>query len=99
MNTIVLKVLTPEGLAFEDEAVSVVARGGRGYVGFLRNHAPLVTTLSPGTLSWRRPDGARRSATLGGGLLEIVKNRLTILTDSTSEPSPVEEHVAASRPA
>ena len=85
--SITLKVLTAEGLAFEDEAVSVVARGARGYVGFLRNHAPLVTTLTPGRLSWRRPDGARRSARLGSGLLEIVKNRLTILTDAVTEPA------------
>jgi F-type H+-transporting ATPase subunit epsilon len=84
-RTITLKVLTAEGLAFEDEAVSVVARGERGYVGFLYRHAPLVTTLSPGKLSWRRPDGARRTARLGSGLLEVVKNRLTILTDTVSE--------------
>ena len=83
---ITLKVLTAEGLAFEDEAVSVVARGERGYVGFLRNHAPLVTLLSPGKLSWRRPDGVRRSAALGSGLLEIVKNRLTILADTAAAP-------------
>ena len=86
-SAITLKVLTAEGLAFEDEAVSVVARGERGYVGFLRDHAPLVTTLSPGELSWRRPDGGRRSAALGSGLLEIVKNRLTILTDTAAAPN------------
>ena len=85
-SAITLKVLTAEGLAFEDEAVSVRARGERGYVGFLSRHAPLVTTLSPGTLSWRRRDGARRTAKLGGGLLEIVKNRLTILADTAAAP-------------
>ena len=83
-----LKVLTAEGLAFEDEAVSVVAHGERGYVGFLSRHAPLVTTLSPGKLSWRRPGGERRVVQVGAGLLEIVKDRLTLLTDSVSEPSP-----------
>ena len=85
-SAITLKVLTAEGLAFEDEAVSVVARGERGYVGFLRNHAPLVTLLSPGKLSWRRPDGTRRTARLGSVLLEIVKNRLTILADTAAAP-------------
>ncbi len=86
-RTITLTVLTAEGLAFEDEAVSVTARGERGYVGFLSRHAPLVTTLSPGKLSWRRLDGVRRSAALGSGLLEIVKNRLTILTDTAAAPN------------
>ena len=92
MNTIVLKVLTPEGLAFEDEAVSVIARGTRGYVGFLRNHAPLVTVLAPGRLAWRRPDGERKTAQLGAGLLEIVKNRLTILADAVTQSSEEAAH-------
>ena len=87
-SSITLKVLTAEGLALEDEAVSVVARGERGYVGFLRNHAPLIMTLSDGKLSWRRPSGERRAVQVGAGLLEIVKNHLTLLTDSISEPSP-----------
>ena len=85
-RTIALEVLTAEGLAFEDEAVSVTARGERGYVGFLPRHAPLVTILSPGKLSWRRPDGQRKTARLGAGLLEIVRNRLTILTDAVIQP-------------
>jgi F-type H+-transporting ATPase subunit epsilon len=86
-RAITLRVLTAEGLAFEDQAVSVRARGARGYVGFLRNHAPLVSTLSPGRLSWRRPDGGRCQALLGGGLLEMVHNHLTILTDHAAPPS------------
>ena len=86
-HSISLRVLTPEGLAFEDEAVSVIARGKRGHVGFLRNHAPLVTVLAPGRLKWRRPDGTQKNAQLGAGLLEIVKNRLTILTDAVTQPS------------
>ena len=89
-RAIALKVLTAEGLAFEDEAVSVMAHGARGYVGFLRNHAPLVTVLTPGKLFWRRPDGERKTAALGGGLLEIVHNRLTILADSAAGPSAAE---------
>ncbi len=77
-----LNVLTQEGLVIEDQAVSVVAPGGRGYVGFLRNHAPLVTTVKPGKLTWRRPSGETKTARLGSGLLEIQRNTLTILTDA-----------------
>ena len=81
-SSIALKVFTAEGLALEDEAVSVVAPGARGYVGFLVRHAPLVMTVSPGKLSWRRPGGERRAVQVGSGILEIVKNHLTILTDA-----------------
>lgn len=77
-----LRVLTDAGVAFEEQAVSVIAPGERGYVGFLTNHAPLVTTLGEGVLKWRRQDGITRTARLRSGLLEIFRNRLTILTDS-----------------
>ena len=86
-GAISLRVLTQEGVLLEDEAVSVVAPGGLGYLGILRHHAPLVTTLTPGKLTWKRPGGERRTARVGYGLLEVVRNRITILTDRISEAS------------
>jgi len=81
-----LRVLTQAGVAFEEEVVSVIAPGEPGYLGILRRHAPLVTTLQPGQLTWRRPSGARQRARIGGGLLEVAKDQVTILTDAVSEP-------------
>jgi F-type H+-transporting ATPase subunit epsilon len=87
-DPLTLRVLTPEGLVLEEPASSVIAPGEVGYLGMLRNHAPLVTTLKPGTLSWRRANGERRAATLGAGLLEVERNRITILTDAVTGLSP-----------
>ncbi len=84
-RTIHVRVVTNEGEAVSDEAVSVRAPGERGYVGFLYNHAPLVTLVAPGTFSWRRPDGQAQAIHVGAGLLEIVKNHLTLLTDVVSD--------------
>ena len=81
-----LRVLTEGGIALEDDAVSIVAPGELGYLGILANHAPLVTTLSPGKLTWRRPSGVTNTARVGTGLLEILHNRLTILTSTFSMP-------------
>ena len=83
-NTISLKVLTHEGLVVSDETVSVVAPGGRGYVGMLRNHAPMVTTIQPGKLTWQRADGMRRTISVGEGLLEIARNQCTVLVASVA---------------
>ena len=86
-----LRILIEAGVAVEEEAVSVVAPGAIGYLGMLRNHAPLVTTLQPGTLSWKRADGERRAVRVGAGLLEISHNRCTLLTSTISEISePIE---------
>ena len=82
---ITLRVLTQEGLAFEEETSSIIAPGEVGYLGILANHAPLVTTLKPGTLSWRDAGGAWRSVRIGTGLLEVVRNQVTVLTESVAE--------------
>ncbi len=83
---ITLRVLTQEGLVFEEKTSSIIAPGEPGYLGILANHAPLVTTLVSGTLTWRRGNGERVRRLVGPGLLEIAKNRCTILTASLAEP-------------
>ncbi|MDP3703185.1 MAG: F0F1 ATP synthase subunit epsilon [Candidatus Omnitrophota bacterium] len=87
-NPIRLRVLTEAGVAVEEGAVSIIAPGEVGYLGILSHHAPLVTTLRPGTLSWKRPTGERRALLIGTGLLEIARNRFTVLTSTIAEPSP-----------
>ena len=82
---ITLRILTAEGVALEERTSAVIAPGEIGYLGMLRNHAPLVTTLTPGTLTCDRPDGARRAVRVGAGLLEVVRNQITVLTDAVSE--------------
>jgi F-type H+-transporting ATPase subunit epsilon len=83
---ITLRVLTDAGVAIEETTNSIIAPGEIGYLGILRNHAPLVTTLKPGTLSWKRAGGERHAVGLGSGLLEVVNNRVTILTDAVTAP-------------
>ena len=86
VRAITVRVLTNEGqVASSDEAVAIRAPGALGSMGILYNHAPLVTVLDPGIFMWRCSDGAIRRMRVGEGLLEIVRNRCTILTSSVSE--------------
>ena len=78
--TIHVDVVSAEEAIFSGEAEFVVLPGEVGYLGILYNHAPLVTTLKPGTLTWRTPGGEPHERLIGDGLMEIARNRLTILT-------------------
>ena len=86
-RTIHVRVVTNEGQVMADEAVSIQAPGEIGYLGILYNHAPLVTTLQPGKLTWRTPDGQTRAVRVDTGLLEITHNRFTLFTTAVSELS------------
>ena len=91
-DPITLRVLTEAGVAIEEQATSVVAPGEAGYLGMLKNHAPLVTTLRAGTLSWKRSTGERRTRLVGTGLLEIAHNRCTLFTSTVAELGPASQH-------
>ncbi len=79
-----LKVVTPDGVAFQGQTISVVAPGTLGYLGILKNHAPLVTSLEKGNLTYKDEAGAVRTMKIEGGFLEVQKNRVLVLTDKVS---------------
>ena len=84
-----VKVLTNQGVAVADEAVSVRVPGAVGAFGVLRNHAPLVSTITPGVLRWRKADGSERFFAVGEGIAEVSHNRVTVLAGSLREvPAP-----------
>ena len=63
----------------------VIAPGVQGELGILPRHAPLITALSEGELRIKR--GAEEQIfAIGGGYLEVLDNKVTVLADS-AEPS------------
>ncbi len=81
MATFTLKIVTPNEVFFEGEATSVVAPASQGYLGILRNHAPLITTLAEGRLTYKDESGQVHAFRVEGGFLEVLKNRVLVLTD------------------
>ena len=76
-----LKVVTPDGVAFQGRTISVVAPGTLGYLGILKNHAPLVTSLEKGNLTYKDEAGSPHTIKIEGGFLEVRNNRVLVLTD------------------
>lgn len=76
-----LKIVTPNEVAYEGSAVSIIAPGELGYLGILKDHAPMVTTLGKGKLTSTAQDGKILEFQIEGGFLEVMKNRVLVLTD------------------
>lgn len=79
-------IVTPEKIAFEAEAVSVILPGTEGYLGIWANHAPLVTGLAPGVVYIKEgdqgPESKMRYMSVTGGFVEISNNEISILCDA-----------------
>ncbi len=76
-----LKIVTPNELYYEGDVQHVMAPGFDGYLGVLENHAPFVTPISKGDLAYRGTDGQTTTVKIEGGFLEVLNNRVLVLTD------------------
>jgi F-type H+-transporting ATPase subunit epsilon len=75
-----VRVVSVERSLFEGEADFVLARAAEGELGILPGHSPLITTLKPGELVIRHGEGSE-SLFVGGGFLEVLPDRVTVLAD------------------
>ena len=92
-NTFQLQVATPERL-FVDEQVSEAELPGRnGYMGILPGHAPLLSALAPGILSYGS-GGNRQSIVIDGGFVEVFDNHVRVLADSAERADQVDANRA-----
>lgn len=77
-----LTVLTPEGIVYTGDVVSLVAPGKSGKLGVLAHHMPLLCALSKGELVCREKEGAWLHFEIEEGILEVTPEGVRILTDS-----------------
>src|SRR5271156_3846111 len=91
-NTIELQVVTPEHHVLSEDVDSVEMPGKDGYLGILPGHAPLLTEMGIGILTYRK-EGETRSVTVMGGYAEVLPNRVIVLADASERT----EQIDASR--
>src|SRR5207247_3194020 len=65
---------------FEGDVDFVVANGADGELGILPRDGPLMTILKPGALKIRH-GGNEELLFVGGGFLEVLPDRVTVLAD------------------
>jgi F-type H+-transporting ATPase subunit epsilon len=79
-TSITLEVVTPERQVIRETVTEIQVPGKAGYLGILPGHAPLLTELGIGILSYAS-GGGRRSAAVCGGFAEVLPDRVTVLAD------------------
>jgi F-type H+-transporting ATPase subunit epsilon len=77
-----LRVVSVERSLFEGEVEFLIANGADGELGVLARHAPLMTILKPGPLRIQETMGGPEEVLfVGGGFLEVLPDRVTVLAD------------------
>ncbi|MFV0438618.1 MAG: F0F1 ATP synthase subunit epsilon [Desulfopila sp.] len=76
-----LEVVTPTGSVVDDDVNIVNAPGYGGDFGVLAHHAPMLSTIKIGTLTYEK-EKSREALMVSGGFCEVSKNKITFLVES-----------------
>jgi F-type H+-transporting ATPase subunit epsilon len=84
-----LEIVSPEKLVVRDSADEVQIPGRNGYLGVLPGHAPLITELGAGELTYRSGTQTHHFS-LAWGFAEVLPDRVTILAESVERAAEID---------
>lgn len=73
-------VVSPEAIVWSGEAEFLVARTTEGEIGILADHEPVMAALTTGAVIIEH-GASRTTVGVHGGFLQVLDNRVTLLTD------------------
>jgi F-type H+-transporting ATPase subunit epsilon len=89
MDSFQLEIVTPEKMVVRDTAESVQIPGLNGYLGILPGHAPLITELGAGEITYRTNGQSHRFA-VAWGFAEVLSDRVTVLAETVERADEID---------
>jgi F-type H+-transporting ATPase subunit epsilon len=80
------ELVSPERLILSTEVEMVVVPGTEGNFGVLPGHAPLISTIRPGTIDIYEGGAITERIFIAGGIAEVTPERCTVLADEAMAP-------------
>jgi len=92
-----LRIVTPSRQVLNVEVEEMQVPGKEGYLGILPGHAPLLSELRVGEMSYRQGREVHRLV-ITGGFLEVLPQQVTILAEAAERPEEIDvERAQAAR--
>jgi len=90
-ETFQLEIVTPEKKVVATTAEEVQIPGKNGYLGILPGHAPLITELAVGEITYRDMSGSNEQRlAVAWGFAEVLPAKVTILAETAERPSEID---------
>lgn len=84
-----VEIVTPEKLVVKDQAEEMQIPGKNGYLGILPGHAPLITELAVGQISYRNGSETHYLC-VAWGFAEVLPDKVTILAETAERGEDVD---------
>src|SRR5687768_762038 len=88
-QTMLLRIVTPSRQVLSENVDEIQAPGKAGYLGILPGHAPLLSELRVGELTYRQGRN-QRSLIITGGFLEVLPHQVTVLAEAAESPEEID---------
>jgi F-type H+-transporting ATPase subunit epsilon len=84
-----LEIVTPEKKVVNTAATEAQIPGKNGYLGVLPGHAPLITELAVGEVTFR-DGGQEQRLAVAWGFAEVLPDKVTILAETAERPTEID---------
>jgi F-type H+-transporting ATPase subunit epsilon len=88
-----LEIVTPEKMVLSEAVDAVTIPTASGEIGILTNHAPLISSLKSGILSYTK-GGATERMVISGGFVEVSSNNVSVLADIAEDSAEIDTEAA-----
>jgi F-type H+-transporting ATPase subunit epsilon len=88
-DTFQLEIVTPEKMVVNEAAEEAQIPGLNGYLGILPGHAPLISELGVGIITYRA-GGATKTLSVAWGFAEVLQDKVTILAETAERPEEID---------
>ncbi len=75
-----LKIVSPEKIVYQGDVESVLVPGTKGSFEILNDHAPIISSLSEGTVEYSTKEG-KKQFNIHGGFVEVKKNEVSLCVE------------------
>ena len=89
-EAIELIIVTPQRQLLREKVASVQLPGASGELGILPGHAPLITELGNGELSYKLSGGETVVLAVLSGFAEVLPDRVTVLAETAERPEEID---------
>jgi F-type H+-transporting ATPase subunit epsilon len=93
-STLHVDVVSAEALIYSGEATFVALPGEVGELGIYPRHTPLITRIRPGSVRVQKADGGEEFVFVAGGILEVMPDHVTVLSDTAIRGEDLDEQRA-----
>ena len=84
-----VELVTPDKRMLREDVLDVSLPGREGYLGILPGHAPLISELAVGEITYKN-EGGTHYLSVAWGFAEVLPDKVTILAETAERPEEID---------